>query len=56
MGREKCRLCKHYVLEWSGIYKSYAEGCKYTGPCNNGGCKGKYEPKQKLKAYIKRRI
>lgn len=56
MGREKCKLCKHYTLEYSPVYRTYISGCTYMGSDRSGGCKGAYKPKEKPKAYIKRGV
>ena len=56
MGREKCKLCKHYTLEYSPVYRTYISGCSYTGPDRSDGCKGAYKQKEPPKAYIKRRV
>ena len=55
MMSEKCHKCKNYILEYAPVYSAYVEGCKAENN-RKDGCKDAYEPKEKPKAYIKRRV
>lgn len=56
MMNDKCHMCKHYILEYAPLYKAYIEGCEMEKVERGNGCKYSYEPKEKPKAYIKRRV
>ena len=56
MMNDRCHKCKHYILEFSPIYKSYIEGCSALKMDRNDGCKYAFELKEKPKAIIKRRV
>lgn len=51
----KCHLCKHYVLQYSHLLKTYVEGCDAGPNTKAKGCNGIYEKKENepQKAYIK---
>lgn len=56
MGKEKCRACKHYKIQYSYLLKANIECCDLDGTYKGKSCRDSFElkkDKEPPKAFIK---